>query len=112
LLQIPFFEPCEKAGQREIIVSWICREMFYGVKNGLLTSKLKCTLATHIREQIGGFHAQFSQNQPNLWTALMVFVVDLLVLLFVLGTSFQVFLPPPLGFRVQGSVPPSLHFCS
>ena len=73
-------------------MSWISREMFFGVKNDLLTSKLKCTLATSIRSSVGTFQAMFLQNQPNLWAALMKIVCDLLILFFVVGTAFQSFM--------------------
>jgi hypothetical protein len=74
--------------QRETLVGWIARDMYEGVKDNWLCHKVKCTLATDIRGWIGGFQALCMVGQPNLWSALMKFVVDLLILMFVVGNPF------------------------
>jgi hypothetical protein len=87
-------------GQRETINGWIAREMYEGVKSNLLCHKVKCTLATNIRGNIGGFQGQFYQNQPNLWAALMKFVCDLLIMMFVAGTPFTAFMYESGPFQI------------
>jgi len=79
-------------GQRETINSWIAREMYEGVHSGLLYDKVQFELARDIRVRICTFQGQFYQNQPNLWAALMKFVCDLLIMMFVAGTPFMSFI--------------------
>ena len=100
--ELEMLEKPDMNNKRELLVVWIAREMYYGVKHGLLQHKIKCTLATSIRGSIGGFQACFGIGQPNLWVALMKFVCDLLILMFVLGTPWQSFMYelPTKSFQV------------
>jgi hypothetical protein len=45
-----------------------------------------------IRGAIMSLHDQFEVGQPNLWAALMKLVCDLLIMMFVVGSSFGSFL--------------------
>jgi hypothetical protein len=45
-------------------------------------------MATTIRGSVGTLRAHFDENQPNLWAALMKFVCDLLILMFLFGNPF------------------------
>ena len=84
--------PLTGSCQRETLVGWIARDMYEGVKNGLICHKVKCTLATDVRGWIATINAMPMIGQPNLWSALMKFVVDLLILMFVFGNPFTAFM--------------------
>ena len=43
-----------------------------------------------MRAQMAAFHDQFATNQPALWAALMIFMVDMLVVLVLIGVRSQV----------------------
>ena len=57
--------------------------------------------ATTLRGAIGGLHGQFGVNQPNLWSAHMKFVCDLLILMFIVGTPCQAFVYEVGAFQIS-----------
>lgn len=83
-------EPADNK-MHEVVNSWILKEMFEGVNNGLLYSQLICNISVRIRGAIGTLKDAFASNQPNLWAALMKFVCDVLVFMFVFGTPITNF---------------------
>ena len=76
----------------EVVITWISDEMYSGVQQGLLCETLRSTLPAEIRGWMGAVSASALVNQPVLWSALMLLVCDLLVLLFVLGNPLASFM--------------------
>ena len=76
--------------KHELLVSWISKEIFDGVKDGLLSHELcpAIMLPTHLRGAMGALTGNLLTNQPNLWAALMRLVCDILVIMFVFGNPF------------------------
>ena len=89
--EIQALEPADNK-MTEVLVSWVVRECLDGSKEGLLGCGPRFLDPTAIRGEISAFNNTFSVGQPNLWAALMKFVCDLLIVLFVLGSSFESFL--------------------
>ena len=89
--EIQALEPTDNK-MTEALVSWVVRECYDGREMGLLGCGPRFLDPTAIRSEISAFNNGFSVGQPNLWAALMKFVCDLLVVLFVIGSSFESFL--------------------
>ena len=76
----------------EALVSWILRECLQGMERNVLSAGFKSTAVAKIRSEVSAFNNLFAVGQPNLWAALMKLVCDCLILMFVIGSSFESFL--------------------
>lgn len=76
----------------EAMVSWILRDCLQAVEKNILTAGFKAMIVAKIRSEVSAFNNLFAVGQPNLWAALMKLVCDCLILMFVLGSSFESFL--------------------
>jgi len=78
----------------DTLVSWICRDLQAGMRDGTLDRVSKGVLfqhLSHLRMWAADLAAITSTAQPNLWTALMSILLDALILLFVVGSPFRFF---------------------
>ena len=78
----------------DTVVSWICRDLQAGMRDGTLDRASKGVLfqhLSHLRMWAADLAAITSTAQPNLWTALMSILLDALILLFVVGSPFRFF---------------------
>ena len=79
----------------DTVVSWLSRDLQAGMRDGTLDRASKGVLfqhLSHLRMWSADLAAITSTAQPNLWTALMRILLDLLILLFVVGSPFRFFL--------------------
>jgi hypothetical protein len=75
----------------KLLWTWLVKDLYAGVASGLLLTKQKYSGMASLRGHMQTWSGQFGISQPNLWAALMKFVCDLLILMFVLGSPFQHF---------------------
>ena len=79
--------------KHEVVISWIVVTIQAGMREGLLKDSEKVLEdACSIRGKLGSFNHHFALGEPNLWTALMKLVCDLLIMMFVIGAAFDSFL--------------------
>lgn len=84
-----------KNKKRDTVLAWISCEIQQGIASGLLYPSCTTTALDNVaflRGKMAAFHDQFSTNQPALWAALMIFMVDVLVVLILLGAPLQFYL--------------------
>lgn len=80
---------------RDTLLAWISSEVQAGVADGLLYPSCATTALDNVaflRGKMAAFHDQFATNQPALWAALMIFMVDVLVIIILLGSPLQFYL--------------------
>ena len=78
----------------DTVVSWLSRDLQAGMRDGTLDRASKGVLfqhVSHLRMWAADLAAITSTAQPNLWTALMKILLDVLVLLFVVSSPFRFF---------------------
>lgn len=78
----------------DTVISWLCRDLQAGMRDGTLDRASKGVLfqhLSHLRMWAADLAAITSTAQPNLWTALMKILLDVLVLLFVVSSPFRFF---------------------
>jgi len=77
----------------EQLVSWVVRTAQEGFNANILPiESFRARDLSVIRGSLATLEAQFYVGQPNLWTALMKLVCDLLVGMFIFGAAFSSFL--------------------
>jgi len=83
-----------KNKMRDTVCAWISSEIQQGIYSGILNPACQTTCLDNVcflRAKMAAFHDQFNTNQPALYASLMVFVVDVLIFLLLLGAPVQLF---------------------
>ena len=78
----------------DTVAAWLSRDLQAGMRDGTLDRASKGVLfqhVSHLRMWAADLAAITSTAQPNLWTALMKILLDVLVLLFVVSSPFRFF---------------------
>jgi len=92
-----------KNKMRDTSLAWLSREIQIALRQGLIHSSCTVTCLdqlARLRGKMAAFHDMFTMNQPNLFASLMKIVVDMLVLLFVSGSPFTMFVYETGCFQV------------
>mmetsp|Transcript_28849 Transcript_28849/g.88450 ORF Transcript_28849/g.88450 Transcript_28849/m.88450 type:complete len:696 (-) Transcript_28849:628-2715(-) len=79
---------------RDTVLAWISKEVQGAIRSGIADASMSVPCLENVarlRGACGAFHDQFSTNHPNMWTALMKAVVDMLIFLYAIGM-------PAVGF--------------
>merc|ERR1712014_507081 len=79
---------------RDTVLAWLSQEIQRALRTGLIHTSCAVTCLdqlARLRGKMAAFHDTFTLNQPNMFASLMTVVVDMLVLLFVIGSPFTMF---------------------
>lgn len=80
--------------QRELVLAWLSAELWSAAKQKIVHDKTPVhgvRVVTELRGKTAAFHDAFVLNHPNVWAALMRFVVDTLVVMYAVSSSVTSF---------------------
>ena len=78
----------------DLVLAWISDTISEASERELFNQHFMSEAIVNVagaRSKIAGFQDMFTIKEPNVWTALMTFVVDALILVYVIGTPFMAF---------------------